>query len=100
MSEPPAGTSSSASQACEEALVVADDLADGRRVRRRIPLVDLERAAKDDPVRPREHVTGTAGERVLHFRLRLENGKLTAGRMQILVTEQVAAAKAGAVEDE
>ena len=70
------------------------------RLRRRVPLVELERAAEDDAVGAREHVAGAAGEGIADLRLRLEDGELAARRMQVLVAEQVAAAEAGAVEDE
>src|ERR1700757_386967 len=100
MSGPPRMTSSRAPQRGEEALMIIHDLGDGRGFRRRVPLVDLERAAKDDPVGPGEHVAGSAGEGILDFRLRLEDRKLASGRVQVLVIEQVAAAEAGAVEDE
>src|SRR3954462_13197904 len=90
MSEGPAGTSSGAAQRREEALMVGDDAGDGRRFGGRIPLVDLERAAEDDPVGAREHVAGTAGEGILPLRLRLEDGELAAGRVQVLVSEQLA----------
>src|SRR5436305_8852063 len=98
MSEPPTATSSGAAQAGEEGFVAGDDPSDGRRLGRRIPLVELERAAEDDPVGPREHVPGPAGEGVLHLRLRLEDRELTAGGTKILVVEQAAAAEARAVE--
>ena len=65
---------------------------------RRVPLVELERAAEEDAVGPREHVAGAAGEGVAHLRLRLEDRELAARRVQLLVAEQLAAAKAGAVE--
>src|SRR5690349_12730281 len=100
MSEPPAGTSSGAAETGEEAFVVANDTRDGRRLRRCIPLIHLERAAENDPVRAREHVTGAAREGVLHLGLRFEDSELAPGRMQILITEQVAAPEACTVEDE
>src|SRR5437868_12094597 len=100
MSGPLAATSSGAAQAGEEALMVGNDAGDGRGLGRRVPLVELERAAEDDPVGPREHVAGTAGEGVLHFRLWLEDCELAAGGAKLLVAEQLAAAQAGAVEDQ
>src|SRR5437763_8956815 len=100
MSEPPTATSSGAAQAGEEGFVAGDDPGDGRRLGCRIPLVELERAAEDDPIGAREHVAGTAGEGILHLRLRFEDGELTAGRAELLIIEQIATAKAGAVEHE
>src|SRR5437762_7678198 len=100
MSGPLAATSSGAAKAREEALMVLDDPGDRRRFRRRVPLIDLERAAKDDPVGPGEHVARPASEGILHFRLGLEDCQLTAGGTQVLVVEQVAAAEARAVEDQ
>src|SRR5438309_982474 len=54
MSGAPVGTSSGTAEGGEEALLVAHDLVDLRRLRRRIPLVELERAAQKDAVGPRE----------------------------------------------
>src|SRR5437764_5951080 len=100
MSGPLAATSSGAAQAGEEALMVGNDAGDGRGLGRRVPLVELERAAEDDPVGPREHVAGASGEGILDFGLRLEDRELAARGMKVLIAEQVAAAEAGAVEDE
>src|SRR5437763_1754361 len=100
MSGPSAGTSSGAAEAGEEALVIGDDVLDRRRLRRGVPLVELEGSAEDDPVGPREHVAGTSGQRIADLRLRLEDGELAARRPQVGIAEQIAAAQAGAVEDE
>src|SRR5436305_14981638 len=100
MSEPRSGTSSGTAELGEEALMVVDDSGDRCWVGRGVPLIELERAAEDDPVGPREHVAGTAGEGVLHLGLRLQDGELSARRAQLLVAEQLAAAEAGAVEDQ
>src|SRR5438309_10681269 len=100
MSEALPGSSSGAAQAPEEGFVAGDDLGDGRGVGSRVPLVELERAAEDDPVGPREHVPGPSGEGILHLGLRLEDRELTAGGTKVLVVEQAAAAEAGAIEDE
>src|SRR4051812_7779611 len=100
MSGPARGTSSGAAQPGEEGLMIGDNAGDGRRLGRRVPLIYLERAAEDDPVRPREHVPGASGEGILHLRLRLEDGELAARGVEILVSEQVTAAEPGAVEDE
>src|SRR6476646_8180198 len=100
MSGPPSGTSSSTAQSGEEGLVTGDDAGDRLRLGSRVPLVELERAAEDDAVRAREHVAGTAGEGVADLGLRLEDYELAAGGMQLLVVEQVAAAEAGAIEDQ
>src|SRR5512133_2923081 len=82
--------SSGAAETLEEALVTAQDALDRRRVGRRIPLIELERAAEDYAVGPREHVAGAAGEGVADIRLRLEDGELAASGAQVLVAEQVA----------
>src|SRR5207253_10737929 len=100
MSAATAATSSGAAEAVEEALMVGDDAGNHCRIGRRVPLVELERAAEDDPVGPGEHVARAAGERILDLGLRLEDGELAAGWSKLLVAEQVAAAEAGAVEDE
>src|SRR5438270_8089854 len=100
MSAPAPGTSSGTAQRSEEALMAGDNAGDGRGLGRRVPLVDFESATEDDAVGPREHVAGTAGEGILHLRLRLEDRELAAGRMKVLIVEQVAAAEPGAVEDE
>ena len=80
--------------------MVRHDALDRRRVGRRVPLVELERSAEDDPVGTREHVAGPAGEGVAHLGLRLEDRKLAARGPKVLVAEQLPAAEAGAVEDE
>src|SRR5690242_15413841 len=98
MSGPPLATSSGAAEGREEALVVGDDALDRGGLGSRAPLIELERAAEDDPVGPGEHVAGAAGERVAHLRLRLEDGELAARRAQVRIAEQVAAAEARAVE--
>src|SRR6185503_5870424 len=100
MSEPPSGTSSGAAQRSVETLVRCDDALDGRWLGSRVPLVELERAAEDDPVGPGKHVAWPSGERVIHFGLRFEDCELSARRVQILVAEQIAAAEAGAVENQ
>src|SRR6476469_5710786 len=100
MSAPASGTSSGAAQRGEEALMIGDDARDGRWIGRRVPPVDLERPAEDDAVGPREHVAGSTSEGILHLGLRLEDRELAAGGMQAGIAEQVAAAKARAVEDE
>src|SRR5438445_8884172 len=98
MSEARSSSSSGAAQAGEEGFVASDDPGDGRRVRSLVPLVELERPAEDDPVGPREHVAGAAGEGVTDFGLRLEDRKLAARRAKVLIAEQIVAAEAGAVE--
>src|SRR5690348_5990723 len=98
MSGPPSGTSSRAPEGGEEAFVVGDDTLDRRGLRGRVPLVELERASEDDPVGPREHVAGPAGERILDLGLRLEDRELAARGAQVLVAEQLAAAEPRAVE--
>src|SRR5438270_4785467 len=100
MSGPARGTSSGAAQPGEEGLMIGDNAGDDRRFGRRVPLIDLERAAEDDPVRPREHVPGTSGEGILHLRLRLEDGELAAPGVEILDSKQVTATEPGAVEEE
>src|SRR3954452_23135184 len=100
MSEAPQGTSSGAAEAGVEALVGCEDAGDRLGLRRGVPLVELERAAEDDPVGAREHVAGAAGEGVADLALRFEDGELAAGGPQLLVAEQFAAAEAGAVDDE
>src|SRR5947209_7126920 len=92
--------SSGAAEAFEEALLRADDPGDPVRLRCRIPLVEFERAAQQDPVGPREHVARAAGERVADIRLWLEDHQLPARGMQVRVAKKVAAAEAGAVEHE
>ena len=72
MSAATAGSSSGAAQSGEEVFVTINHAGDGRRFGRRVPLIKFERAAKDDPVGPREHVAGSAGERILDLGLRLE----------------------------
>src|SRR4051812_37753094 len=81
--------SSGAAEAFEEALLRADDAGDPVRLRSRVPLVELERAAQQDPVGPREHVAGAASERVADLRLRLENHELPARGVQVRVAKQV-----------
>src|SRR5438309_473495 len=98
MSEALPGSSSGAAQAPEEGFVAGDDLGDGRGVGSRVPLVELERAAEDDPVGPREHVAGPTGEGVADLALRLENRQLAARRAQVRVAEQFVAAETRAVE--
>src|SRR4249919_42738 len=100
MSAPPADCSSGAAESSEEACVGVEDARDRLRLGCRIPLVELKRSAKDDAVGSREHVARTASEGVANFRLRLEDRELASGRSQLLVAEQVAAAKARAVEDQ
>src|SRR4051812_10424337 len=100
MSGPLVPTSSGAAEAREEALMVGKDPGDRRWLGSRVPLVDLERPAEDDAIGPREHVARAAAERILHLRLRLEDRKLAARRVQVLVAEQVATAEPGAVEDQ
>src|SRR5689334_976106 len=92
--------SSGAAQPGEEGLVVAEDALDRCRLRGRVPHVTFVSAAKDDAVGPREHVPGAASDGVADLRLRLEDGELAADRLQLLIAEQVAAAEAGAVEDQ
>src|SRR3954453_11806446 len=79
--------SSGAAEAFEEALLRADDAGDPVRLRSRVPLVKLERAAEQDAVRPREHVTGAAGERITDLWLRLEDHQLATRRVKVRVTE-------------
>src|SRR5436190_11285743 len=100
MSGPAIPASSAAAKAVEEALVGGDDAGDVLCPRGWIPFVDLECAAEDDSVGAREHVAEVAERRVTNLRLRLEDGELAARRVQVLVVEQLAAAKAGAVEDQ
>src|SRR5690349_8911117 len=94
------GRSSGAAKSVKEALLRCDDARDVGRLWRRIKFVDLERAAENDPVRPWKHIAEIAKRRVLNLWLRLEDGELAARGMHVLVVEKVAAAKAGAVEDE
>src|SRR3954452_23548292 len=83
--------SSGAAEAFEEALLRTDDAGDPVRLRSRVPLVKLERAAQQDSVRAREHVTRAAGQCVSDFRLRLEDHELATRWMKVGVAEQVAA---------
>src|SRR5579859_7063558 len=98
MSEPPRCSSSRAAKTGKEALMVFEYPGDRLGFRRRVPLVEFERAAKNDPVRSWEHVSWSAGESILHLLLRFENRELPARGVQILVPEQVAATKASAIE--
>src|SRR3954471_3458290 len=98
MSGAPGSTSSGAAERREEPLVRGEDALDRRRLRRRVPLVELEGAAEQDAVRSREHVAGPAGKGVADLRLRLQDGELAARRVEVLVAEQLAAAQSGAVE--
>src|SRR5438105_14770665 len=83
--------SSRTAQGGEEALMIIDDTGDRLRVGSRVPLVELEGAAEQDPVGPREHVAGAAGERILDLGLRLEDRELPACGAQVLIAEQDAA---------
>src|SRR5437762_7586913 len=98
MLEAPRAASSRTAEGGVEPLVRREDAGDRLRVRRRVPLVELERAAEDDPIGAREHVARASGEGVAHLGLRFEDRQLTARRAQVLVAEQLAAAKAGAIE--
>src|SRR4051812_17698737 len=98
MSGPRSGTSSGAAEGGEEALVVGEDAGDVRRLWGRVPDVELERAAEQDPVGTREHVSGAASVGVTDVRLRLQDGELAAHRLELGVAEQLPAAEAGAVE--
>src|SRR5258708_871955 len=100
MSEPPTGTSSRAAKTCKEALMVFDNSSDRLGFGSRIPLVDLERSAKNDPVGPREHVTRSASEGILDLLLWFEDRELAARRVQVLVPEEITAAKTGTIEHE
>src|SRR3954451_6359743 len=100
MSGPPRATSSAAAEAVEEALLRADDTINGRGLGGGVPLVDLECTPKDDAVGTREHVARAAGERVANLGLRFEDGELTAHRVQVQVTKEVAASKACAIENQ
>src|SRR4029079_9542151 len=100
MSGPVTGSSSGAAEAVEEALVGSDDAGDVGGLGRRIPFAALKRAAEEDAVGPGEHVTEAALHGVADFRLRLAEPELATPRFQLLIVEQVAAAKTGAVEDE
>src|SRR3954465_2496194 len=100
MSGQPSGSSSSAAESGEEALLVGDDARDVCRLGRRVPHVPLERPAEQDAVRPREHVAEPSLGRITDLRLRLEDRELAADRLEQLIAEQVAAAEAGAVEDQ
>src|SRR5689334_14386171 len=91
-------TSSGAAEGVEEALLRCDDAADVVRLRGRVPFVDLERAAEDDAVGPREHVAEVPERGILNLGLGLEDRELAARRMHLLIIEQVAAAEPGAVE--
>src|SRR3954447_20208757 len=88
--------SSGAAEAFEEALLRADDAGDPVGLRCRVPLVELECSAQQDPVGPWEHVTRPASECVADFRLRLENHQLATRGVQVRVAKQVAAAEPGA----
>src|SRR6185369_1478686 len=84
---PPA--SSGAAEAREEAFVHAEDARDVRRLRCRIPLIDLIGAAEQDAVGTWKHVA-VAKVRVADLRLRLEDDQLATHRVKLLVVEQVA----------
>src|SRR4051794_7984672 len=90
--------SSGAAEAFEEALLRIDDPGDPVGLRCRVPLVELERAAEQDAVGAREHVTWAASECVADLRLRLEDHELPARRVKVRVAEQLAAAEAGTVQ--
>src|SRR5512134_2253782 len=92
--------SSRATEAFEEALVGTDDAGDVRRVRSRVPDVSFEGPAEDDPIGPGEHVAELAKGCVTHLRLWLEDRKLAANRLQLLVGEQFARAETCAIEHE
>src|SRR6266496_2740610 len=98
MLDAPSATSSSAAEGGVEPLVRSENAGDGLWVRRRVPLVDLERATEDDPIGARKHVTRASGEGVAHLGLRFEDRQLTTRRVQVLVAEQIAAAEAGTIE--
>src|ERR1700756_3025153 len=100
MSGPRSGTSSAAAQGREEPLVSGDDSLDRRWFGSEVPLVQFERAAKNDPIGPREHVSGPTGQGVAHFWLRLENSELAARWVKVLIGKKITTAKAGAVEHE
>src|SRR4051812_4740110 len=85
--------SSGTAEAFKELLLRADDAGDPVRLRSWVPLVELERAAQQDAVGPREHVAGAASQGVADLRLRFENHQLPARGMQIRVAKQVAAAE-------
>src|SRR5689334_4987352 len=91
-------TSSGAPEAREEALVALDHAGDRIGLRRRVPLIALERPAEQDAVGARKHVAELALRRVAHLGLGFEDRELAADRVKLLVAEQVAAAETGAVK--
>src|SRR4029078_4891720 len=76
--------SSGAAEAVEEPLLAGEDARDIGLLRSRIPFIELERAAEDDAIRPREHVTEVAERSILDLGLRLEDRELAAGRVHVL----------------
>src|SRR5205823_5814578 len=75
--------SSRTGQGGEEAVRIIDDAGDRLRVGSRVPPVEIESAAEQDSVGPREHIAGAAGERILDFGLRLQDRELPARRVQV-----------------
>src|SRR6476469_3654871 len=100
MSEEARPTSSGTAEAVEEALLRGQDPGDVRGLRSRVPGIELKGAAKQDAVCAGKHVAEIAECRVSDLGLWLEDRELTTHRLQLLVAEQVAAAKAGAIEHE
>src|SRR5574338_1482736 len=93
MSEAAPITSSRAAKPFEEALMRGNDTSDVRRLRRRVPHTALERAAEQDAVSSRKHVTEITERRVTDLRLRLEDRELPANRLQLRVAEPIPAAE-------
>src|SRR5947207_55429 len=98
MSAPAMRGSSGAAESGEEALVVGDDAGDVLRIGCWVPDVALERAAQQDAIAPGKHVPEFSLHRVADLRLRLDDRKLPADRLEQLVAEQLAAPEASAVE--
>src|SRR5207253_10122842 len=73
MLDAPSATSSGAAEGGVEPLVRGENAGDGLWVRRRVPLVELERAAENDPIGAREHVARAAGEGIADLGLRFED---------------------------
>src|SRR5215213_10221814 len=89
-----------APQAARYLRVALDDARGRRRVRVHRPVLGLERAAEDDPVRAREHVERVGEVAVVNLGLRQQHLYLAAHRGHPLVAEECARAEARAVEDD
>src|SRR3954470_8688389 len=91
-------SSSGAAKGTEQALVAGKDAGDVGGLRRRVPLVPLERAAEQYPIGAGEHISTPGGDGVANLRLGQQDGELAAHRVKLHVAEQVSRAEAGAVE--